>query len=48
MTETNDADRMIEINEDYDVVIGKSTFYILGKFGNFFGKLKNSLMFGFC
>ena len=36
MTETNDADRMIEINEDYDVVIGKSTFYILGKFGKVF------------
>ena len=36
MTETNDADRMIEINEDYDVVIGKSTFYVLGKFGKVF------------
>ena len=31
MIETNDAERMIESNEDYDVV-GKISFYIFEKF----------------
>ena len=32
MTETDDSERMIESNENYDVLAGKSSFYIFGKF----------------
>ena len=32
MVETDDAERMIESNDNYDGLAGKSSFYIFGKF----------------